>query len=334
MDNSVAVAILNWNGYEHLKSFLPSVVSHSKEATIYVIDNASTDESVSLIKSEFPTVQLIINRENGGYAKGYNDGLQSVQEEFVILLNSDVEVTPNWISPVIQLMQSDAQIGIAQPKLLDYTYRTKFEYAGAAGGFIDYLGYPFCQGRLFQDLEEDNGQYNQNRELFWASGACLFIRNSLFKKMGGFDESYFAHMEEIDLCWRSKNVGYKVYYCAKSVVYHLGGGTLSAGNPRKTFLNFRNSLITLKKNDRSGFTYLKLFARLLLDGLAFIKLLIENGWNHAISIPKAHFSFYSSNIVKSEYQNANLTNIYKGSIVIDYFLKGKKKFLQLKKGFS
>ncbi len=334
MEKAVAVAILNWNGFDHLNSYLPSVLEHSNEANIYVIDNASTDNSIQLIKDKFPDVKLIINSENGGYAKGYNDGLSSIKEEYLILLNSDVEVTENWIKPVIDLMTSNKDISIAQPKLLAHSMKDEFEYAGAAGGFIDYLGYPFCQGRIFQKMEKDHGQYNENKEIFWASGACMFIKRSVFEELGGFDERYFAHMEEIDLCWRAKNLGHKVYYCAESTVYHLGGGTMNSGNPRKTFLNFRNSLITLKKNDSSGFTSLKLFMRLVLDAFAFIKLLIDNGWSHAVAIPKAHFSFYKSSTKKSKVNDPNLSAIYNGSIVWDHFILGLKKFDQLKKGFS
>lgn len=334
MKHEVAVAILNWNGFEHLKTYLPSVIEHSLNAKVYVIDNDSTDGSLALLKSEFPSVELIINHKNGGYAKGYNDGLKSIDEEFLILLNSDVEVTPNWIEPVVDLMKSDDKIAIAQPKLLAHLQKDEFEYAGAAGGFIDFLGYPFCQGRMFLEMEKDHAQYNQSREIFWASGACMFIRNSVFKEMEGFDERFFAHMEEIDLCWRAKNVDYKVFYCAESTVYHLGGGTMNAGNPRKTFLNFRNSLITLKKNDSSGFTGFKLFIRMSLDALAFVKLFMDNGWNHAVAIPKAHIAFYKTKSKKSKKENPNLTAIYKGSIVWEHFFKGKKKFSQLKKGFS
>lgn len=334
MKKEVAVAILNWNGVEHLKTFLPSVVKHSQEAYIYLIDNASTDDSVKLIRQEFPEVKLILNQENGGFAKGYNEGLKSIQEEFLILLNSDVEVSANWITPTLDLIKSDAKIAIAQPKLLAYMQKDEFEYAGAAGGFIDILGYPFCQGRLFQSMEKDEGQYDESREVFWASGACMFIRKPLFDKLGGFDERYFAHMEEIDLCWRAKNVGYKVMYCAKSTVYHLGGGTMNTSNPRKTFLNFRNSLLTLSKNDRSGWTGLKIFLRLILDGLAYVKLLMDNGPSHANAIIKAHFAFYAMKKDKSQVKEPNLSAIYKGSIVWEYFFKGRKYFGQLKKAFN
>jgi GT2 family glycosyltransferase len=334
MERNVAVAILNWNGREHLRTYLPSVVQHSQNAVIYVIDNNSTDDSIAILEREFPSVKVIKNRKNTGFAGGYNEGLRSIKEDYYILLNSDVEVSPNWISPIIELMQKDPSISIAQPKILSYREKNKFEYAGAAGGFIDYLGYPFCRGRIFQEVEEDKGQYNDTTEVFWATGACMFIRSELFWDLGGFDDRYFAHMEEIDLCWRAKNLGHKVYYCGKSEVFHLGGGTINNTNPRKTFLNFRNSLITLKKNDRSGFSSLKILYRLLLDGLAFLKLMVDNGPSHAFAILKAHISFYGFRIKKSKVDHPNKYGIYQGSIVYDHFLKGNKQFHQLKKGFN
>lgn len=334
MEKAVAVAILNWNGREHLRTYLPSVVEHSENAVVYVIDNDSTDDSLEVLKNEFPSVKIIKNSNNNGFAGGYNEGLRSIQEDYYILLNSDVEVSPNWISPIIKLMEEDESISIAQPKILSYREKHKFEYAGAAGGFIDYLGYPFCRGRIFQEVEEDKGQYNDITEVFWATGACMFIRSALFWDLGGFDERYFAHMEEIDLCWRAKNLGHKVYYCGESEVFHLGGGTINNTNPRKTFLNFRNSLVTLKKNDRSGFSSLKILYRLLLDGLAFLKLMTDNGPSHAFAVLKAHISFYGFRIKKSKVERPNHYGIYQGSIVYDHFIKRNRKFHQLKKGFN
>lgn len=330
MKSTVAVVILNWNGQKHLETFLPSVVKHSKNAVVYVADNCSTDDSVVFLEENYPQLKLIQNESNGGFAKGYNDALANLTEDYFVLLNSDVEVTANWIEPIVKYLERSENAMIAQPKLLSYLEKDKFEYAGAAGGYIDYLGYPFCRGRVFQEMEIDNGQYDTTTEVFWASGACMFIKSSVFKELGGFDERFFAHMEEIDLCWRAKNLGYAVYAIPKSVVYHLGGGTLQTDNPRKTFLNFRNSLLTLKKNDQSGFTWLKIFIRLLLDGLAFIKLLKESGLNHASAILKAHFSFYGMKTPKIKSMQANLTGMYSKSIVYAYFLKGKKRFNQLK----
>lgn len=330
MSPSVAVVILNWNGRKHLETYLPSVVKNSGNATIYLADNASTDDSVSYTKENSPTIKLIINETNGGFAKGYNDALKDLQEDYFVLLNSDVEVTPNWISPVIDFLEHKENVCIAQPKIKSYLNKEEFEYAGAAGGFIDVLGYPFCQGRIFDTLEKDNGQYDESREIFWATGACMFIKGATFKMLGGFDERYFAHMEEIDLCWRAKNLGYSVYYVAESSVYHLGGGTMNNLNPRKTFLNFRNSLMTLYKNDQSHFRILKLFLRLVLDGLAFFKLLISSGPTHAFAILQAHFSFYGMKKFRSPAEKPNLAGILSGSIVFSYYLKGIRKFNQLK----
>lgn len=332
MSNRVAVVILNWNGQKHLETFLPSVVKYSANANIYIADNCSTDTSLDFVKKHYPTIKLILNPENGGFAKGYNQALQNLEEEYFVLLNSDVEVTENWIAPIVEQFDLHDNISIAQPKIKSYLQKEYFEYAGAAGGFIDFLGYPFCQGRIFNKLEKDTGQYNQNKEVFWATGACMFIKSSLFKELGGFDDRYFAHMEEIDLCWRAKNLGHKVYYIAKSEVFHLGGGTMKNTNPRKTFLNFRNSLLTLHKNDRSGFRNLKVFLRLVLDFPAFLKLWVDSGLVHAFAILRAHVSFYGMKKKKSAVsQQKNLCGMYQKSIVSDFFLNGIKHFTQLKK---
>ncbi len=333
MSLSVAVVILNWNGKEHLSTFLPSVVKYSKSATVYLADNCSTDDSISFVKKNFPSVSIIQNPENGGFAKGYNQALESLKEDIFVLLNSDVEVSENWIEPIVSCMEHDPSISIAQPKIKSYLEKEYFEYAGAAGGFIDQLGYPFCQGRIFQKIEKDEGQYDTSKEVFWATGACMFIRSAVFKALEGFDERYFAHMEEIDLCWRAKNLGHRVFYIAESEVFHLGGGTMQNTNPRKTFLNFRNSLLTLHKNDHSGYRNLKVFLRLILDFPAFIKLWLESGFIHAISILKAHFSFYGMEKHRSEVKGENLRGMYQKSIVQAYFLEGKKRFSQLKNGF-
>jgi len=334
MDYTVAVVILNWNGLEHLQRYIPSVVKHSEIAQIYVADNNSSDDSVAYIQNEYPEIKIIQNKENGGFAKGYNDALKELTEDYFILLNSDVEVSENWISPILEYLEQNPKAVIAQPKILSYREKSKFEYAGAGGGFIDYLGYPFCQGRIFQSMEEDRGQFDEIKEVFWATGACMFISREIFWKVGGFDERYFAHMEEIDLCWRVKNLGYQIYVVPESTVYHLGGGTMKNSNPKKTFLNFRNSLLTLYKNDRSPYRRLKILARLVLDGLAFFKLLIDSGFKHAMTIPKAHFSFYTMRKKRSEYTDVNMKGMYNGSIVIAHFFKGKSQFLALKKGFK
>ena len=288
-----AVVVLNWNGKVLLDKFLASLLKHSQEATVFVADNASTDDSVDFVKSNFPSVKIIINSSNGGYAKGYNDALKQIDAEYFVLINSDIEVTDGWLSPIIDLMDSNKKIAACQPKLLDYKERNTFEYAGASGGFIDNFGYPFCRGRIFDDIEEDNGQYNDAIEIFWATGACLFVRASYFNEVGGLDEDFFAHQEEIDLCWRFKNKGYKIMVQPKSVVYHVGGGTLNASSPFKTHLNFRNNLFMLFKNLSTYNLLTTIPTRLVLDGVAALTFLNkENGLQHVFAIAKAHFIFY------------------------------------------
>lgn len=341
--NKVAIVILNWNGKEMLKQFLPSVIAHSPEAKIYIADNASTDDSVSFLKSEYPLLSIIENKENNGYSAGYNQALQHIEAEYYILLNSDVEVETGWIAPIIDMMDEDHNIAASQPKIRSFHDRSMFEYAGAAGGFIDKDGYMFCRGRLFNHFEKDDGQYDGIKEIFWASGACLFIRAELFHEVSGLDDDFFAHMEEIDLCWRLKNKGYKILFNSDSVVYHVGGGTLSKNNPTKTYLNFRNNLFLLTKNYFEGNYFLKLFYRLILDGLAAVKFLLDGHPDHSIAILKAHFSFYSKFrsfykkrlVVKKEVKRFNSVGMYKKSIVFDYFIKGVKNFSELKpKNFS
>ncbi|MDX1545146.1 MAG: glycosyltransferase family 2 protein, partial [Christiangramia sp.] len=251
----VAVVILNWNGKELLKQFLPSVIQYSEKATIYVADNASTDDSVEFLKSSFPQVKIIQNSLNAGYAGGYNLALKSVEEDIHILLNSDVEVTENWLEPIVEVFEKEPGTAAIQPKILDHKRKDRFEYAGAAGGYIDKYGYPFCRGRVFQHMEEDHGQYNDDRYIFWASGACLAVRRSAYNEVGGLDEDFFAHQEEIDLCWRLQNMGHKIKYVSNSRIYHVGGATLQNMNPQKTFFNFRNSLFLLLKNLKSPKVY-------------------------------------------------------------------------------
>ena len=337
--NKVAVVILNWNGKSFLENFLPSVIKFSSGAQIIVADNNSTDDSVEFLKVHFPQVKTIINHANEGFAKGYNTALRQVDAHYYVLLNSDVEVTENWIDPIVALLDSNKQIAACQPKILDYYHKNKFEYAGASGGFIDTYGYPFCRGRIFNILEEDQGQYNNAIEVFWASGACLFLRAEAFWKVGGFDDDYFAHMEEIDLCWRMKNSGYKIYVEPQSIVYHVGGGTLNKISPRKTFLNFRNNLITLTKNASSQFLFFKIIYRMILDAVAAIKFLCEGKGSHFIAIIKAHFSFYAflpSTLRKRkamqslhEFQNSN-TCIYKKNTVYEHFVKHVRYYSDLK----
>lgn len=327
----IAVVILNWNGKKLLEQFLPSVIAHSKTAAIYVADNASTDDSVLFLKSTFPQVNIIRNTINGGFAKGYNDALKNVDADVFCLLNSDVEVTKGWLLPIQQTFDSNENTAIVQPKLLDFKQRQFFEYAGAAGGFIDKFGYPYCRGRIFNTLEEDYGQYNDVQSIFWASGACLFIRKHVYEALGGFDESFFAHMEEIDLCWRAKNLGYDVVYNGNSEVYHVGGATLNNSNPRKTFLNFRNSLFTLVKNAKGNILFL-VFIRLVLDGIAGLKFLVELKFNHILAIFKAHFSFYAhfyGLLRKRKTTTLKIRYYQKTSIVWSYFVNRKKYYKSL-----
>jgi len=328
---NVAVVLLNWNGLELLKQFLPNVLNYSAEATIYIADNNSTDGSKQFVNDHFASVKWIQLSDNFGYAKGYNEALKQVNEEYICLLNTDIEVTKNWLQPILNLFKNDDSIGIIQPKILDFKNKEYFEYAGAAGGFIDKYGFPFCRGRIFDTLEKDENQY-QSQEIFWASGACFFIRNSVFKQLNGFDDHFFAHQEEIDLCWRAFNQNVKTYYCNESSVYHIGGATLKKSNPQKTFLNFRNSLFMLYKNlpkeDRFGI----IVKRLCLDGFAGVKLFLSLQPLHTFAIIKAHFAYYLhlSKLKNKQVQNPKSNYFYTDTIVFDYFLKGKKKFNQLK----
>ncbi len=291
--NRLAIAILNWNGKKWLEKFLPIVVQHSPEADIYIIDNASEDDSVTFVENNFPSVRVIQNSKNEGFAAGYNSGLKNIDAEIYCLLNSDVEVTQNWIPPMIALFDSDQSIAAAQPKILSYHNRNFFEYAGAGGGFIDNLGFPYCRGRIFNSIEEDKGQYDDETEIFWASGCSLFIRSKDFREQGGFDERFFAHQEEIDLCWRLKNSGKKIMYTGKSAVYHVGGGTLSNQNPEKTFLNFRNNLSMMLKNLPFPNLLWLLFFRLSLDGIAGIQFAFRHGFSHLWAVVRSHVGFYA-----------------------------------------
>jgi len=324
----IAVVILNWNGKALLQQFLPSVLAHSNEAHIYVADNASTDDSVAYVAHSFPDVTLIQNATNGGYAKGYNDALLKVEEPLLCLLNSDIEVTENWLDPILNEFNKDERMAIIQPKLLDFKQKSHFEYAGAAGGFIDKYGYPYCRGRIFDSIEEDRGQYDDCVPIFWASGACFFIRNSVFRALNGFDESYFAHMEEIDLCWRAFNHNYNAKYVGASTVYHVGGATLSNTNPKKTYLNFRNSLFTLVKNTDKH-VFWRTVLRMKLDGVAALRFLFQLKPKYSFAILKAHIAFYKNlgRLLKQRKQLPKRPNYYKtDSIVWSYFIKKNKIF--------
>lgn len=331
----VAVVILNYNGKKFLEEFLPNVIANTNAelAELVVADNASTDGSVEFMRERFPEIRLIENGSNGGFATGYNLALHQIDAEYFVLLNSDIEVTPHWIEPVIELMDADPQIAACQPKILSYYEKNKFEYAGASGGFIDRYGYPFCRGRVFQHLEEDKGQYNDSCEVFWATGACMFVRADLYLKHGGLDDSFFAHMEEIDFCWRMKNLGYKIYCCPRSEVYHIGGGTLPKSSSRKTYLNFRNNLSLLYKNLPSNRVFWIIAYRIVLDWVAAVKFLFGGGWADFWAVTRAHFAFYrrihAIRQVRKTLHNHQVSQMYQRNIVFENFLKGKKTFTEL-----
>ncbi|UJH67456.1 glycosyltransferase family 2 protein [Allomuricauda sp. SCSIO 65647] len=325
----IAIIILNWNGATLLEKYLPSVVEFSTGASIYVIDNASTDGSIAFLQKEYPQITIVKNDSNGGFAKGYNDGLKHIDADIYCLLNSDVEVTKNWLEPIETAFNEHSDVAIVQPKILDLKDKSYFEYAGAAGGFIDQLGYPFCRGRIFQALEKDEGQYDDIHDIFWATGACMFIKSKVFKQLGGFDEDYFAHQEEIDLCWRAHNVGHRVLYVGHSTVYHLGGSTLSNMNPKKTYLNFRNSLFTITKNLPRRKAALIVFSRLLLDGVAAIRFVFQLKPLHSWAILRAHLSFYRQlpkMLRKREKANFILNYYATKSVVWSHFVHQVKNF--------
>lgn len=328
----IAVVILNWNGKDFLERFLPSVIRHSPKANIYVADNASSDDSCELMTRHFPSVGLIRNDQNYGFAGGYNEALKWLKEEYYVLLNSDVEVTENWLEPMLRLLESDLSIAACQPKVLMFDQKTHFEYAGAAGGFVDKYGFPFCRGRIFETVEQDNGQYDSASEVFWATGACMFVRSKCYHELGGLDADFFAHMEEIDLCWRANRAGLKIMVQPESVVYHVGGGTLSQSNPWKTFLNFRNGLELLVKNVPKSILCQILFVRMLFDGMAAVKFLVAGKPKDFMAVLHAHFAFYRRlrrTFAKRSGNYSDKVRQYDRSIVIDYFLRGKKRFKDL-----
>ncbi len=333
MKPKVSIVILNYNTRDFLEKFLPGVLATDYENfEVVLADNGSNDDSVEFVKTKFPEVSVISLTENHGFAGGYNRALANIEADYFVLLNSDVEVPKGWLNPLVTLAESNTQIAAIQPKLIDYKDSTKFEYAGGSGGFIDKYGYPFCRGRWFNFIETDTGQYDDIREIFWATGACFLIKSSFWKDMKGLDEDFFAHMEEIDLCWRLKNSGYKIMVCPQSVVYHVGGGTLPVGNPRKTYLNFRNGLFLLCKNLHGSVLWKTLFIRFLLDGLAGIKFFSEFKFREIGAILKAHIAFYSHLrywLNKRKHlpaQSKNVLGMYKKSMVFDFYLRGKSKF--------
>jgi len=318
-----------------MEKFLPSVIAHSLEdADVYVADNNSTDDSIPFLKENYPQIHIIQNSTNGGFAKGYNDALKHVKADVYALVNSDIEVTENWLKPIKTAFEENNKTAIIQPKLLDFKDKSKFEYAGAAGGFVDFFGYPFCRGRIFMELEKDQGQFNDVADIFWASGACFFIKSEVYHQLGGFDEQYFAHQEEIDLCWRVQNEGHGIQYVGTSKVYHVGGATLQESNPQKTYLNFRNSLFTIAKNVPKRYVFLVIFFRLILDGVAGIKFMLELRPVHTWSIIKAHLSFYRNlrkMLAKRRALSFKQTNyFYCFSIVWEHFILRKKLFSNIK----
>jgi GT2 family glycosyltransferase len=333
---TVSIVILNFNGKHFLEKFLPQVIQFSPGHEIVVADNHSTDESVNFLHTTFPTVRIIAFDENLGFCQGYNMALKQITSDFCVILNSDIEVTEGWLDPILGMLKSDPKIAAVQPKLLDYHHRDKFEYAGGAGGFMDKFGYPFCRGRIFESIETDYGQYDDNCEIFWATGACLIIRAELFRKYHGFDVDFFAHMEEIDLCWRMKQDGYKVMYCAKSVVYHVGGGTLPPSNPRKTYLNFRNSLLVLIKNLPVAELLVKVPFRWLIDYVAVLKFIADGKWEDAKMILKAHWYISTHIIHFIRKRNAGsigfkkITGVFDGFLLFQYHLAGVRKFTDLR----
>lgn len=335
--DSIAVVILNWNGVKLLEQFLPSVIQHSNNARIIVADNASTDDSISFIKNNYPSIEVISNHSNGGFAKGYNDALKNIESELYVLLNSDVEVSENWLNPMLIAMQNENTAG-CQPKILSHNNKSNFEHAGASGGFIDRNYYPFCRGRLFDNVEEDTGQYNTEMDIFWASGACLMIRSELFHKANGFDEDFFAHMEEIDLCWRIKKWGYTFKIIPDSTVYHLGGGTLPYSSPTKVYYNFRNNLTMILKN-HVGWWAPKLIWRMILDGVAGIKFLLNGNLKAFWAILRAHFWQYVNMLqtlkkrreIKAGTTLENTKGQYTNNILMEFFFRKNKTFSQLDK---
>ncbi|UBM61292.1 glycosyltransferase family 2 protein [Candidatus Sulfidibacterium hydrothermale] len=328
-----AVVILNYNGKNFLEKYLPGVIRNSPDATVVVADNASTDDSVDFMKKHFPQVRLLINDKNTGFAGGYNWALSQIEATYYVLLNSDIEVTPDWLEPVIRLMDSDEKIAACQPKIRSVFQKEYFEYAGASGGFIDRWGYPFCRGRIFEETEKDQGQYDDVREIFWATGACMIVRADVYHALGGLDADFFAHMEEIDFCWRAKNQGYKIMVQPASIVYHVGGGTLPKSSARKTYLNFRNNFMLLYKNLPDEWLWKVLITRLFMDGLAGIRFLLQGHFADIGAIIRAHFYFYGHlktlRAKRRKLRQKPVSGIYMGSLVFARFIKKIRVFSAL-----
>ncbi len=331
-----SVVILNWNGAELLKKFLPTVLMHTQNANCEVViaDNCSSDNSIEVLRQYFPTVKLILLDKNYGFAEGYNRALQQVDAEYVVLLNSDVETSKNWLEPLIGYLEKNSDVAAVQPKILSYIDKSKFEYAGAAGGFIDRYGYPFCRGRILNVLEEDRGQYDNTEQIFWATGACLCMRLSDFIDAGGLDSEFFAHMEEIDLCWRLQSRGKKIVCVPQSKVYHVGGASLDSENPRKTHLNFRNNLLMIYKNESKSRLIETFLMRIVLDKAAALNFMLSGKFKHAYSILKAYSDFihmrasfkYKRKVNLEKTIQTHIPQQYKGSILFDFYLRRKKTF--------
>ena len=334
----VGVVVISYNGAELLEKFIPPILaSDYDDFEVYVIDNASTDDTQELLKEKFPEVKIITLTENKGFTNGYVEGLKHVTNEYYVLISSDIEVTHNWIRPIIDLMDSDTQIAACQPKVKSWDDKSRFEYSGSAGGYIDRFGYPFCRGRMFFTMEEDTGQYEDTRETFWATGGCLFIRSELYNRSGGLDNDFYAHMEEIDLCWRLKNMGYKIMVCPEAMVYHVGGHIIAYGSAAKIYRNFRNSLITNLKNMPLSELIWKIPLRLCLDLVYQIKVLLAGNFKEYFAIFRAHLHFWiylpkwlaKRRQVQKLPKNPNKTGVYQGSIVYDYFIRKKEHFSDL-----
>ena len=334
MKKDISVVILNWNGSAMLQRFLPSVIRYSEEAEIIVADNGSTDHSIDLLQEKFPSVRILPFRENYGFAEGYNRAIQQIETPYVLLLNDDVEVTPHWLQPLLAFMNHHPEVAACQPKILSETQRELFEYAGACGGFIDHLGYPYCRGRIFNHVEKDRGQYDQVCPIFWATGAALLVRTDVFRKEGGLDKRFFAHMEEIDFCWRLRSRNYGIYCIPQSTVYHVGGGTLPKSHPRKTFLNFRNNLLMLYKNLPEERLNSTLRIRYFLDLVAALKMLLSGQAKESMAIVKALRTFFK---IRHDFDRERKENLQKQqlkdipemrneSLLVAFYLKKKKKF--------
>ena len=334
MKKDISVVILNWNGSAMLQRFLPSVIRYSEEAEIIVADNGSTDHSIDILREKFPSVRILPFRENYGFAEGYNRAIQQIETPYVLLLNDDVEVTPHWLQPLLAFMNHHPEVAACQPKILSETQRELFEYAGACGGFIDHLGYPYCRGRIFNHVEKDRGQYDQVCPIFWATGAALLVRTDVFRKEGGLDKRFFAHMEEIDFCWRLRSRNYGIYCIPQSTVYHVGGGTLPKSHPRKTFLNFRNNLLMLYKNLPEERLNSTLRIRYFLDLVAALKMLLSGQVKESMAIVKALRTFFK---IRHDFDRQREENLQKQqlkdipemrneSLLVAFYLKKKKKF--------